>query len=401
MSDWPTVLLGDISQIGAGNAAPQDPSLFVNGTIPFIRTSDVGKIRFGHIADAEDKLNAEGQLGLKLWPRDTILFPKSGASTFLNHRVIMDVEAFVASHLATIIPNKSQVFPHFLKYYLHTVRAQDLTQDHNYPSLRLPEIGSIRVPLPPLDEQKRIVTVLDEVFEGIAKAVTNVDRNLLNAQELFDEGLQNVFASENEGWVHVRIDDVCTLRSGHTLPPTAEKTNGEIPYLKVADMNFPGNETEIITSSRYVDLCSVNAKGLIPPGATIFPKRGGAILTNKKRITRVTTWLDLNIMAVIPSTRVDAEYLHMYFQSVDMRRLGSGSSIPQINNYDIGPLLFSMPVEIEEQRRVADNLLMLRDNCLRLQALYEERLEDLRRLQGAVLQKAFSGQLAGREAVAA
>lgn len=401
MSGWPILALSEIATIGAGNSAPQDPKLFQDGTVPFFRTSDVGRVRFGHIERAEDLLNSDGQRGLRLWPPTTILFPKSGASTFLNHRVMMDVEACVASHLATIVAKPDRVLPAYLLYFLHTIRAQDLTQDHNYPSLRLPEIGAIKVPLPPLTEQKRIVAILDEAFEGIAKAAANAVRNVANARELLAEGLRAVFASNDPDWVTLRIGDVCTLKSGHTLPPDLERTSGDIPYLKVADMTYPGNETEVTTSSRFLEESSIKAGGIIPAGATIFPKRGGAILTNKKRITRVRTWLDLNIMAVIPSARIDPEFLHMYFQSVDMRRLGSGSSIPQINNYDIEPLEIAMPTAVEEQRDVADRLMALRDQSHRLEELYRMKAQQLDELKQSLLQKAFSGQLTGKEAIAA
>ena len=90
-------------------------------------------------------------------------------------------------------------------------------------------------------------------------------------------------------------------------------------------MTFDGNEERITTSSRFLNKKDVKEGAIIPKGATIFPKRGGAILTNKKRITSVPMCADLNIMAVIAS-RNEAQMLYFYFLNVDMRILGSGSS---------------------------------------------------------------------------
>ena len=84
---WEIKKLGNIAVVSSGNSAPQKKELFDNGTYPFIRTSDVGKIRKGFISSCVDYLNVEGIKGLKLYKKGTILFPKSGASTFLNHRV--------------------------------------------------------------------------------------------------------------------------------------------------------------------------------------------------------------------------------------------------------------------------------------------------------------------------
>ena len=80
---WPLVELGDIAKIGAGNSAPQDKALFKNGKYPFCRTADVGKAHISNdFSDIADLLNTDGIKGLQLHGKDTILFPKSGASTF-------------------------------------------------------------------------------------------------------------------------------------------------------------------------------------------------------------------------------------------------------------------------------------------------------------------------------
>jgi type I restriction enzyme, S subunit len=57
---------------------------------------------------------------------------------------------------------------------------------------------STKIPLPPLPEQQRIVSILDEAFAAIAKAKANAEQNLKNAKELFESYLQGVF--ENGNW---------------------------------------------------------------------------------------------------------------------------------------------------------------------------------------------------------
>ncbi|MDA8001296.1 MAG: restriction endonuclease subunit S [Alphaproteobacteria bacterium] len=161
--------LGDIAQIGAGNSAPQDEALFANGKHPFCRTADVGRAhisaRFSEIAD---RLNDDGIKGMKLHRKNTILFPKSGASTFLNHRVMLAVDSYVSAHLATIYADTEKVLPDFLFNLLISVDAKNLTSNQNYPSLRLSEIASIQIPLPPLDVQARLVAETKKEEEIIA-----------------------------------------------------------------------------------------------------------------------------------------------------------------------------------------------------------------------------------------
>ena len=162
--------LREFCNLGAGNPAPQGDQYFEEGTLPFVRTSDVGQAhRSISFASSVDKLTPEAvaELRLRLFPKGTILFPKSGASTFLNHRVMLAQPAYVSSHLACITPRHDLAVPEYVYYMLCGVDARDLVPDQAYPSLRLGVLGDLEIPLPPLDVQRKIV---DEV-EGYQRVV--------------------------------------------------------------------------------------------------------------------------------------------------------------------------------------------------------------------------------------
>ncbi len=159
--------LGEIAELGAGNSAPQDKKLFAGGKLPFVRTSDVGVIHIGEIESSRDLLTPAGAKGLKLFAAGTILFPKSGASTFLNHRVILKKPSYVSSHLATIKGNSEFALDRYLFYFLQTIDARDLCQDQSYPSLNLDQIANIEVPLPTIQMQVEVIKKLDSAFNEI------------------------------------------------------------------------------------------------------------------------------------------------------------------------------------------------------------------------------------------
>ena len=135
----------------------------------------------------------------------------------------------------------------------------------------------------------------------------------------------------------VKIGDVCTLKSGTSLKDNVLNDTDGIPYIKVSDMNLTGNEKYIITANSYADE-NIGTKMLFPKGTILFPKRGGAIGTNKKRIANRVVCADLNTMGVIPSEKIRPLFLYYYFQNIDFRTLYNGSSVPQINNTDIAPM---------------------------------------------------------------
>ena len=176
--------LKEIAEIKAGNPAPQDDRYFDGGEFPFIRTSDVGAV---HLSDnfkgSADRVNqtAVDELRLRLFPAGTILFPKSGASTFLDHRVLLGEPAYVSSHLACIVCDEERVLSKYAYHILRCVNARSITPDQAYPSLRLTQIGNIPIPLPSLAMQRKIVEKVDgyqREIEGARELIENTERKI-------------------------------------------------------------------------------------------------------------------------------------------------------------------------------------------------------------------------------
>lgn len=94
-----------------------------------------------------------------------------------------------------------------------------------------------------------------------------------------------------ESWQWVRLGDVVQFMSGNTPSKDALVSEG-IPYFKVAEMNLPGNECVLKHTSLYVSKAATIKK--FPKGTIVFPKNGGAMLTNKKRILGQESVCDLN-----------------------------------------------------------------------------------------------------------
>ena len=162
-----------------------------------------------------------------------------------------------------------------------------------------------------------------------------------------------------ESWKWVRVQDIAILNSGNQY----EETSKGIPYIKVADMNLPENQQYIRTSSRFADESN---DGCILPNSIIFPKRGGAIATNKKRIVKDTkVFIDSNTMGMTIILPAVFDYVKVWFDGVDLGNLQSGSSIPQINNKDIYPLMIPLP-PLAEQRRIVAKIEELLPLCERL-----------------------------------
>jgi type I restriction enzyme M protein len=223
---FPHVRLDAIAEIAAGNSAPQGDGYFKDGEFPFVRTSDVGVV---HLSDnflgTADKVNQKAidELRLRLFPAGTILFPKSGASTFLNHRVVMGKAAYVSSHLACIICDETKALPKYVYSLLCSVDARQITPDQAYPSLRLTEIGSIEIPLPPLEVQKEIVAEI----EGYQKVING-------ARAVLDNYRPHI--PIHPDWPIVELGEVAQVTSGYSFNSKDFAEANPIRSIKIANV---------------------------------------------------------------------------------------------------------------------------------------------------------------------
>ena len=407
MANWPIEKLGDLAEISAGNSAPQDEVLFKNGAHPFIRTSDVGKIRFGEIDASIDRLNEAGIKGLRKFLRGTILLPKSGASTFLNHRVIMSIDGYVSSHLATVKARPSKVLDKFLLYYLSIVQAQSLIQDHAYPSLRLSDLENIDVPVPTLDEQKRIVAILDEAFAGIAAATANAEKNLANARTLVDVAIEEQLSRISQGQhqettvAQLAEDRKNSIRTG---PFGSQLLHGEfvdegIAVLgidNVVQNQFRWDKRRYITPNKFQEL----ARYKVLPGDVLISIMGTcgrcavvpgdiSLAINSKHLCCIS----------LDQSRCLPEFLKLYFlhhpvakNYLDER--ASGAIMAGLNMGIIKDLPVLLPC-VKEQAVIAGTCERLSRGLSDLTELYSRKRANLADLKQAILQKAFSGELSG------
>ncbi|WP_026952458.1 restriction endonuclease subunit S [Algoriphagus mannitolivorans] len=398
--NWEIKKLGEVSDVGAGNSAPQKKELFDNGKFPFFRTSDVGQIRKGFIERSVDYLNDKGIKGLKLFQKGTILFPKSGASTFLNHRVMMNVDGYVSSHLATIKAKSKIADDRYLLYYLITIDAKDLMQDIAYPSLKTSDIGLIPIPLPPLPEQQRIVSILDEAFAAIAKAKANAEQNLQNSKELFESYLQGVFEQKGEGWKKTSLKNEIELLSGFAFKSKFYSERNEDILLVRGDNIMQGyfrwedakrwNSDEFEEYKRFQLFENDVVLAMDRPWVKAGLK---CAMISKNEIPSLLVQRTASLRC---KKDLDSSFLFYLVKSVAFTRhlLGvqTGIGVPHISGKQILDFSFYKP-ELKEQQIIVRQLDALRAETQKLEAVYQKKIEDLEELKKSILQKAFAGEL--------
>lgn len=154
-------------------------------------------------------------------------------------------------------------------------------------------------------------------------------------------------------WGSCRLRDLGKWAAGSAFPLEYQGNVGlEYLFCKVGDMNRPGNEVYIHSTENTIDdyiADRIKAK-IHSAGTVIFPKIGGAIATNKRRILIKDSAIDNNCLGIIPNENTDSEWLLHFLSSVDFSRYQSGTSVPSLRQSVLGnieaPL---MPNNIQKQ----------------------------------------------------
>ena len=321
----------------------KNPSYWNNGDHDWVSIKDLGS--YGrYVGHTKETISELGRMesGIKPVPAGTLLmsFKLSLGKTAITTKQTYTNEAIMA-----FLDKGCYQFD--LGYMWHQFRSKDWTEGTNIAvmgkTLNKQTLCKAMIRLPELREQENISTLLDKAQEQLAIAETMQ----VKLDTLVKSRFVEMFGSCTR---YVSLADVCCFRSGKTLPKSNEMPSGDYLYAKVGDLNLPGNERVIKSSRSYVN--ADIAKNLIPKGAVVFPKRGGAISTNKKRVTARDCCLDLNLMAVIPGEQICTEYLLAWFDQMDLAEIANGSAVPQINNKDLEPLIIPLP-QMEAQQEFA------------------------------------------------
>ncbi|QXL46953.1 restriction endonuclease subunit S [Lactobacillus johnsonii] len=194
-----------------------------------------------------------------------------------------------------------------------------------------------------------------------------------------------------DSWEWVRLGDVATFISGKTEKAFVKNPKINAVYFKISDMNFKENKYFAQTSQKSIRVSG--KEQFIPKGSILFPKRGGAIKTNKKRIVNCNNMvIDMNLMAITPILTTINDWIYYWFSMVKLENISNGSNVPQINNKDIESLMFPLP-PVSEQSRIAAKIAQLFALLRKVESSTQQYAKLQTLLKSKVLDLAMRGKL--------
>lgn len=381
LSNWKTKSLGEVCEVLDSKREPITKRHRIAGDYPYYGAT--GILDYVHEYIFDEKLILIGEDGAK-W----------GAGE--NTAFIAEGKYWVNNHAHVIRPDRSVVLDNWLIYFLNSTDLQKYVTGLTVPKLNQEKMRGIVFPLPPMNTQRKILKVLDAVFDSAAKAKENAEKNLANARGLFESHLQSVFTQQGAGWTLKTLEEISLSfgrgKSKHRPRNEPGLYGGKYPFIQTGDVR---NANHFIAEHTQ----TYNAAGLAQ--SKLWPK-GTICITIAANIAETgilsfdACFPDSVIGVVVNPKEADIDFVKylLQFFKARLQAKGKGSAQANINMGTFENERFPFP-SVTEQKQVVAKLNMLRERTQYLESIYQQKLADLEELKRSILQKAFSGELAG------
>jgi type I restriction enzyme S subunit len=285
----------------------------------------------------------------------------------------------------------------FLFYHLLHLQPEIAgKQGAVFSSINKSEIEGLPIAYPPLDEQQRIVGLLDEAFEGLATAKANAEKNLQNARALFASHLQSVFTHRGNDWIDVTLVEVlAVLRNGINCKQDRSGAGS-----KISRIESIWNARFDITRVGYSKIPETQRhKFLLKKGDVLFSHINSAIHVGKTALfdSEDEVVHGVNLLLMRTKSFIFPNYLDLYLKHIFsagywLRICKQSINQASVNQQDINRVPFCYP-DLERQREIVEQMDALAAETQRLTRLYEQKLAALAGLKKSLLHQAFSGNL--------
>ena len=393
--DWEIKKLGDVGTfIRGGNFSKKD---FVEKGFPCIHYGQI-HMKFGietleHISSVPsemvkpDRCAKKGDLVIAITSEDDAGSCKCTAW-------MGDYDAYVGGHTAIY---RHAMQPKYVSYYFNSPQFQkaklEFTHGFKVVEINPKDIAKIDIPVPSLEEQKRIVKILDEKFAQLETIKTNAQTNLQNAKDLFQSQLSKAFS--NTTWEKKRLETIAKIKSGFAFKGSAFKANlrlGNVKqnYLRIDEKAVFVSEL----SSSDLSKAKVNIGDLVVTQTGTKGKRDYGFVAI---IDRENLLLNQRLAAITTNECLFNRYLlyYSYTESFkDQFFANEGGTVGQgnIGLTDIKEIEIPLP-PLPEQKRIVKELDTLSEKVRQLQEIYTKQIANCTELKQSLLQKAFEGEL--------
>jgi type I restriction enzyme S subunit len=408
---WEVKKLGQVSNVQRGLTYGRNDTVDISENIVLRATNiklESNSLDFNDLKYLTDDFEIKDIYKLKVG--SLLICFSSGSKNHLGKVAIVE-EPYAAAFggfIGQITPNEI-VIPRYLFYNLisdnYRKYISELTDGMNINNLKSGDLKQFPIPIPPIQEQKQIVKILDKAFTAIDQAKANIEKNIVNAKELFQSKLNAIFSQKGEGWEEKKLKEITTKIGSGATPRGGQSSYKEsgislIRSMNVHDDGFRDKKLAFIDDEQANKLSNVT----IEENDVLLNITGASVarccIVDKQFLpARVNQHVSIiRLKEGIMSNK----FLHFALTSKETKSLllgigEQGATRQAITKVQIENFKIAFPSIIEAQDELLKSLGILQKKTIQIESNYIKKLEDLEELKKSILQKAFSGELTQKE----
>ena len=236
---WNSVRLEEIADVRAGSAFPIKYQGNIEGKYPFYKVSDMnltGNETLMHASNNWVEEDTVKTLKAKLFPKDTVIFPKVGAAVHTNKKRILSTNGLVDNNVMGVtIRNYNLCIPYYLLYWFEFIDLGDLSNPGPLPAITATTVKNTKIPLPPLPEQRAIAhtlqTIQEAKFTRQREIALERERKAALMDVLFSHGTKGELRKQTkigeipESSEVVQLKEIANLRRENVKPRDSQGLN--------------------------------------------------------------------------------------------------------------------------------------------------------------------------------
>ncbi|MEA5497936.1 restriction endonuclease subunit S [Limnoraphis robusta Tam1] len=394
---WRWVKLSEIckgkGQYGTSKKASDNPN-----AIPVLR---MGNISNGRIdwSDLKYILMPQAEEEKYRLIKGDILFNRTNSAELVGKTAVFDglQKAVFASYLIRFRVAEDRAEPFYLSAYINSAFGRsfieaNMTRAIGQVNINASIMEAMPIPLPPLDEQKRIAAILNEKMEAVERSRQATLAQLEAAKTLPSAYLRAVFNNpEAQKWERKRLGDMCQIVAPQVDPKIKEY--GVLPH--VNGENIAGGVCRLLYLNTAAEDGMTSGKYLFDSGDVLYsklrPYLRKAVFVDFQGLCSA----DMYPIKVNPNF-LDPQFTTWMLVSDEFTKYADEESrrarMPKLNREELFAYNSPLPC-LSEQKRIAADLNEKTAEVQKLHKALEEQLEAINKMPSAFLRQAFNGEL--------
>lgn len=400
--NWIITSIAEICFTTSGGTPSRKRPEYYNGEIPWVKSGELDK---GVIYKTEEYITKQAveESSAKVFPKGTLLIALYGAT--IGKIGFLGVDAATNQAICGLFHN-NHIHLKYVANYLYFSRNKLIEKGAGgaQPNISQSILKELQLPLPPLEEQQRIVNKIEELFSELDKGI----EALKTAQEqlkvyrqavlkyAFEGKLTNPDVQDGElpqGWETKCIGELGNVVRGGSPRPAGDKRfyDGNIPFLKVKDLTR--DDKMFVTYAEHsIKESGLHKTRLVNPGTLLLSNSGATLGVPK--ITSIQTTMNDGVAAFL-NLKCEATYLYYFWKSLtlQLRAINQGAAQPNLNTELIRQQTLNIPKNEVDQIKVVQEIESRLSVCDKIEETIEQELQQAEALRQSILKKAFEGKL--------